>query len=187
MYEPGSILNLILKSIFVGFGIVIPILALVKTSSLRAIEVKQLFILTAVQTVRVAGIPYIILFLVQTYFLYNTRPLSIWPDAAEAMLFGPYWLTWFSPLMYFLLSQLLWVKKLYIKRYALVTMSLFLLILPSRRFLMFIQVWYRDYLPSSWAMYTINPFIEVLLNIIVFTFVIFTIMLANGKFKKIKR
>ncbi len=61
MHSVTDILNILLKSVFVGFGFVIPILALIRTSNIKAIAVKDLFILTAVQAVRIAGIFYFLL------------------------------------------------------------------------------------------------------------------------------
>lgn len=189
MHDSTSIFNLILGSIFIGFGFVIPIVALLKTSDLKKLKFKELFILTAVQAVRVSGIIYFVLWLVQMYFLYSKHledPAEIY--SFENRLFGPYWLIyWFPPLMYLLLSQLFWIKKLYLRKPALITLCVLLLVLPSQRFLIFITAFHRDYLPSSWSMCQSDLIVEFALNIIVFIFIIITIMLAGNKFKHIKQ
>lgn len=176
MPEHTSILNILLTSIFIGFGVVVPIVALLKTSNIEKLKVKELFILTAVQAVRVGGILYFLLFLVDTYLNWN-----------YVKLYGDQWLYyWFSPLMSLLLSQLFWIKKLYMKKPALITLALFLLIFPSQRLLLMLRNLHRNYLPATWSVFQMNPLIELLLNIIVFIFIIITIMLAGGKLKKIK-
>lgn len=185
MHSITDILNILLRSVFVGFGFVIPILALIKTSNLKALEVKDLFILTAVQAIRVSGIIYFVLALVAAYpYFANSGPVgNVNVD------FTGYGLTMlFSPLMYLLLSQLFWIKKLYMKKTALITLSILLLILPSHRLMMYVSSFSgsdKDYLPGSWTMsvQTFSPAIEFLLNIIVFIFIIFTIILLGGKLK----
>lgn len=176
MPEHTSILNLILRSIFVGFGFVVPVAALLKTSNLDKLRFKELFILTGVQAVRLGGILYFLMFLIQTYFnwdyvkLYGSNQLYYW----------------YSPIMYLLISQLFWIKALYTKRYTLVAIAVLMLLLPSAKLLLLVGSMQRDYLPATWSMYSMDPFIELPLNIIVFIFIIITIMLAGGKFKKIK-
>lgn len=174
---------ILLQSILTGFGIVIPILALIRTSNIKTIAVKDLFILTAVQMVRLAGIAYFILWVIRTWEQNN---IDMDTFRFEEHLFGPYWLaTIFSPVMALLLSQLFWIKRLYMKKAALVTFSLLLLILSSQRAMIFVTTFYRNYLPTSWSMRTGSIFIEIALNIIVFIFITFSVMLAGGKLKKI--
>jgi hypothetical protein len=174
----------LLQSILTGFGIVIPIFALIRTSNLKTIAVKDLFILTAVQMVRLAGIAYFILWLITTWEQNNE--LSDAPIPFKDRLFGPYWLPLlFAPVMTLVLSQLFWIKKLYMKKAALITFALLLLILPSQRVMFFVTSLHRDYLPSSWSITTGNMFIQTALNIIVFIFITFAVMLSSGKLKKI--
>ena len=178
---------LLLESILTGFGIVIPILALIRTSNLKTIAVKDLFILTAVQMVRLAGILYAVVFLVHTLVMYNGRAENPWPTATEQMLFGPYWFVyWFPPAMSVLLSQLFWIKKLYHKSAPRIVLALFLLILPSTRLMVFIANLGKGEM-NVIKFSSVTPFsiVEVLLNIIVFIFITFAVMLAGGKLKKI--
>lgn len=178
---------ILLQSILMGFGIVIPILSLVRTSNLKTIAVKDLFILTAVQMVRIAGILYAIVFLVQTYEMYNARAENSWPGAIENMLFGPYWFVyWFPPAMTLLLSQLFWIKKLYYKTVARIVLALFLLVLPSARLMVFIANMGKGEM-NAIKFSSVTPFsaLEAALNIIVFIFITFAVMLSSGKLKKI--
>lgn len=186
MGEKFSILNALLQSVFTGFGIVMPIVALLRTSNLKTLSFKEAFVLTGVQVLRITGILYFILFCVDAYLQYNTSSANAGTVSVVPPMFGPYWFYyWFSPLMYLLLSQLFWIKKLYMKKAALITLSIMLLIFPSQRLLIILTTFQRDYLPSNWTMYQGNIALQVLLNIIVFIFTIFTVMIATGKLKKL--
>lgn len=187
MHNPQSIVMILLQSILTGFGIVIPIFALIRTSNLKTIAVKDLFILTAVQMVRLAGILYAIVFLVQTYEMYSARTENPWPTATEHMLFGSYWFVyWFPPAMSVLLSQLFWIKKLYHKSSSRIVLALFLLILPSTRLMVFIANLGKGEMNAiKFSLVTPFSIVEVLLNIIVFIFITFAVMLSSGKLKKI--
>jgi hypothetical protein len=186
VHEKFTILNVLAHSVFTGFGIVIPVVALLRTSNLKKIAVKEAFVLTAVQVLRVAGILYFILWLADTYIAMESLQGVNAIDTSNR-LFGTYsFAYWFSPLMYLLLSQLFWIKKLYIKKAPLITLALMLLILPSQRLLIIITSFHRDYLPSSWVMYQGSIVLQVVLNIIVFIFIVFTVMLAGGKLKKVQ-
>ncbi len=163
-----------------------PIVTLLRTSNLKKLAFKEAFILTGVQVLRFVGILYFILFCIDAYLQYTTSSSNAGTVSVVPPMFGPYWIYyWFSPLMYLLLSQLFWIKKLYIKKVALITLAIMLLILPSQRFVVFITSFHRDYLPSSWIMYSGNMALQVLLNIVVFIFAVFTVMIATGKLKKL--
>jgi len=173
--EHASILNVILRSIFIGFGFLVPFISLINTNNIPKLKFKDLFVLTAVQAVRVGGIIYFILFIIESYLRQD-----------YVKLYGNYWiLYWFSPLMYLLLSQLFWVKKLYFKKSALITLALLLLVLPSQLFLAMVNAVYRNQPVSSLQLSVGNILLEFVLSVIVFIFIIFTIMLAGNKFKKI--
>lgn len=186
MPQSFSILNALLHSVFIGFGIVIPIVALLQTSNLKKLAVKEAFVLTAVQVLRVAGIIYFMLFCVDAYLQYRASTAGIGNVSVQPPMFGQYWIYyWSSPLMYLLLSQLFWIKKLYMKKAALITLSIMLLLLPSEKLIIIITSFHRDYLPSSWTMYNSTFLPEVILNIIIFIFMVFAVMTATGKVKKL--
>ena len=184
MHSVTDILNILLKSVFVGFGFVIPILALIRTSNIKAIAVKDLFILTAVQAVRIAGIFYFLLAAkdAYTYFFDGTSYTTSNVSAPAYMLF-----TFFPPAMTVVLSQLFWIKKLYMKKAALITFALLLLILPSDLFVRYLSHWALGTYGSLWLNFPAFPGLLSygLLNIMVFIFIIFIIMLAGGKLKAI--
>lgn len=181
MHPVTDILNILLKSIFVGFGIIIPILALIKTSHLKALEFKDLFILTAVQAVRIAGIFYFILAAKDAYAYFFDGTSYMASNVAGSVYILH---TFLPPVITLLLTQLFWIKKLYMKKAALITFALLLVILPSQRVMFFVTSLHRDYLPSSWSMDPVDMIIEALLNIIVFIFIIIPIIVAGGKLRK---
>ncbi len=183
MHSISDILNVILGSIFVGFGIVIPIVALIRTSNLKALEFKDLFILTTVQAVRVAGILFFLLWAVHSWQRYNEPPI---PNTVpfKDMLLGPYWLVYlFSPIMKFVLSQLFWIKKLYFKKAALITFALLLVIVPSQNVLLYATSLNTDHLPGFGSVSIADTLAEIGLNIVVFIFIIIPILLGSGKLK----
>ncbi|MNK47222.1 hypothetical protein D3C87_660280 [compost metagenome] len=176
MHSITEILNIILKSIFVGFGVIIPILSLIKTSGLKSIEVKDLFILTAVQLVRVSGIIYFILAITGNLGAFSAKNATGEGLGLEYFLY-----LFFSPLMYLLLTQLFWIKKLYMKKMARITLSILMLILPSSWFLLLVKT--ENIGTVTKAVFTTEVISVFFLNIIVFIFMTFTIILLGGKLK----
>lgn len=184
MHDSTSILNLILGSIFIGFGFVIPIVALLKTSNLKKLKFKELFILTAVQAVRVSGILYFLRFLAEAIFYYKVGDNS-WYLFLEAY-------SWLLPMIYLFLSQLFWIKKIYTNKILLVLLSLLMLLSP----LMY-EIWFYLYYASifnegefigvSSLIETTYSLVGLVLNFIVFIFIIIAIMLAGNKFKHINK
>lgn len=175
-----DLLNILLRSILVGFGFVMPIIALIKTSNLKGLEVKNLFILTGVQAVRVAGILYFILSFVAAYpLLAHSSPTGASGVKIDFTNYIVYLL--FSPLMSLLITQLFWMKKLYMKKAALITLSILLLVLPSSVFLMIAQS--QDFMPTLKAMFSGTEILKTVISCIIFIFITFTIILIGGKLK----
>lgn len=186
MYNSIAIFNLLLKSIFVGFSFIIPILIFVKTSNLKALRLKDMFVLTSVQVVRVAGILYAVFFLLNTYLIYLDRAnAGEWgPWSVKIMLFGEHSIMyWFPPLMFVLLSQLFWIKRVYVKKPILVVIAILMLILPSYRLVLFFINLGKGYNSIIWTFYPPATPFEIALNIIVYIFIVFTILLIGGKLK----
>ena len=180
MHSVSDLLNILLKSIFVGFGFVIPILVLIRTSNLKALEAKNLFILTAVQAVRISGIIYFILAFVAAYPLFaHSSPTGASGVKIDFTNYALYLM--FSPLMYLLMSQLFWIKKLYMKKAALITLSILLLILPSAVFLAIAQS--KDYVSVLKTTFSGVEILKTAISCMVFIFVTFTIILIGGKLK----
>lgn len=181
-----NVLKVFLESLFVGFGILIPVFSLIKTSNLKTLAVKELFILQAVQAIRIGGIFYAVLHLPDVYRVYfehagqeGVVARVSYPAQMQLQLF-------FKPVVYLVLTQLFWIKKLYMKKAALIIFSLFLLVIP---FWFDIFDLIRGYeasyhQPDSGLIWgTIAK--RALLNIVVFFFTVFTLMQLGGKLKKI--
>lgn len=180
MHSISDILNILLKSIFVGFGFLIPVFALIKTSNLKTLEFKDLFILTAVHMVRIGGIFYFLLAAKDAYMQYADGT-----SYTTANVSNPVYMLYmyYPPVITLVLSQLFWIKKLYMKKAALITLALLLLILPSHFALRLMNSLQNDYLPGSWYITTGDMLKEGALNIIVFFFLAFAIM-SFGRLRK---
>ena len=175
-----EILNILLKSIFVGFGFVIPLLVLLKTKGEEATRLKEVFVTSAIQLVIFSGIVYFILAAKDAYLLYSNNA-SYGHINIQNNNYLFYLL--FQPFVYLLLSQVFWIKKLRTKKVALITFSLLLLIVPSQWLFAIVTSFHKDYLPSSVSGNILAVVLEVILNIVVFIFINITIMAAKGKLK----
>jgi len=179
-----EILNLLLRSIFIGFGILIPLFSLKKTSDLQTLKFKDLFILTAIQMVRIAGIIYFILGAVAVYPLFfNTGSAAA--SSVKVDLSGYGMNIIFAPLMTLVITQFFWIKKVYMKRKALIVLPLLLLIIPSSLFLAVAQS--QEYLPVLKTAFSWPELLKTVISIIIFFFITFTIILLGGKLKENKQ
>jgi len=184
MHSVTDILNLLLRSIFIGFGILMPLFALKKSSDLKTLKFKDLFILTAIQTVRIAGIIYFILGAVAVYPLFfNTGGAAAGSVKVDLSGYGMNII--FAPLMTLIITQFFWIKKVYMKRKALIVLPLLLLLVPSKLFLAVAQS--TDYLPVLKAAFAWQELLRTAVSVIIFFFITFTIMLIGGKLKEDKK
>lgn len=145
--------------------------------------------LTGVQMVRVAGILYFILFAVQAIGWYSGEPQNDLERRMKMMMFSASWMyVWYKPLVLLLLTQLFWIKRLFTRKAPRIIFAIMLLVLPtlaSQQFIMTIISLHRDgVLPSNWNINIGTILLQYLLNVIVFTFIAFTVILAGGKLKK---
>ena len=181
-FSVTQLLQIFVESLFVGFGILVPIITLIKTANLKALRLKELFILQAVQVARIAGICYVLLQVPVFYDAWQLQKSGITVPGGIFSYFGL--MLFYSPVFYLIISQCFWFKKLYIKKAALITMSILLLIIPSQQFMYFITSYFRtDYLPSSWTMYTGSLAIKTAINVVMFFCTIFVVMQVSGKLK----
>lgn len=187
-----SVLKVLIEALFTGFGILVPIFALIRTSNLKTIAIKDLFILQAVQAVRLSGIVYALLQIPVIYSM--LKPAETTKAGLVSINYPTSFIvtTFFPALVYLIISQLFWIKKTYLKKAPLITLALLLLILPSQSVAALISRLFadsHDYLPSSWTMFTNmmpgNLAVRTLLNMVIFFFTVFTLMLLSGKLKKI--
>jgi hypothetical protein len=182
--EPNfdSVIKALLLSVFIGFGIVVPILSGARSSNLKTIEFKNLFILTAVQLVRISGILYFVLWLLDLYKNYAQYDTN--KPGVDYTLFGPLWLVfWMPPILYFLLSQVFWFKKIYTRKSAFITFSILLFILPFQKLWIIISGLFNEYHRVTEASPAFTVIAGVALNVIIFTFLVITLILMSGKLK----
>ncbi|MDV6169042.1 hypothetical protein R1T16_11435 [Flavobacterium sp. DG1-102-2] len=175
-----EILNLLLRSVFIGFGFLIPLFAVMRTSDLKKLEFKDLFILTAVQLVRISGILYFVLAAVAAYPLFfSTGPAAAGAVKVDLSGFGMQIII--APVITLLITQFFWFKKLYMKRKALIVLPLLLLIIPSALFIKIAQS--QDFAPVLKAAFSWQEIVKAIISIIIFFFITFTIVLLGGKLK----
>lgn len=184
MHDVLSIAYLLLESVFTGFGIVIPIL-LVFRSSGREAEVRQTFLHVAVKLAIACGILFFAAWAVQSFY-----PAE---NALVGRAFGPYWWAWwYYPCLMLVLTQLLWIKKLSSSKVGLVIIALMLFLLPSPKsmelFTIMLSETHRDYQPAGeeglWFSVFIGLASRVIIKALVFTFLTFAIMLVSGALRK---
>jgi hypothetical protein len=178
---------LLFTSFFTGFGIVISVLCFVKTKQLQKIAFKNLFILTAVQAVRVAGFLYIAIFLLKT-FAFPGAELGPWASGHRTMISGQYWvLYWFPPVICLALSQLFWLRPTYTNKWLLALVGLLMLVLPTQWFTQLIVNIGRGLNGIKFTTSDTSGLMWYILSVAIFIFTTFTIILATGKLKTIAK
>ncbi|MGV3460642.1 MAG: hypothetical protein ACO1N9_09345 [Flavobacterium sp.] len=176
---------LLITSFFTGFGIVIPVLSFVKTKHLQKIAFKNLFILTAVQAVRVVGILYFLLFILKT-FAFPGAEMGPWVAGHRTMISGQYMmLYWLPPTMYLILSQLLWIRKFYITKWILAILGILLLVIPTQWFAQLAVNIGKGLNAVKFTNGEASGLMWYILSVVIFIFTTFTIILATGKLKTI--
>ena len=184
-----TILQTLFTSLFMGFGFLIPILSLIKISNLKGIHFKELFTLQAVQAVRVSGFFILLLQLPLFYNLWSiqqNQPSGMAVSVQGGNLENYGWVIFYGPVLYFVLTQLLWIKKMYMNKKLLIAFSLVLLILPSQFVLNFwVAQMHTHYVTANKAAEAGAFGIQLLLSTVVFFFTTFMLMQFTGKMKKV--
>ena len=142
---------------------------------------------TSYKVIPIAG-----LIIVLDYFIYILYSVFIqWYNGYEyeqysfLIPFGENYLSLiiFLKTLYVLIpTQLFWIKKVRKMKYLVALLGLFFIISFERVYI-FVRTFYRDYLPSSWTMYTGNIFITLFYEIILFLVITYTLnfILKNKK------
>lgn len=182
-------ISIITQLFLAGFCIVMPVVAIVKTTSPKTSKTKALFIIQAVQILRVAGILYFIIQIAISGTEYFDQ-VSYTQHAVLGVAHeipGMYWLyTLSSAFFYLVLSQCFWFKKVYQKKGLLILFSILLFILPSQRFIFFLMMFHRDYLPSTWYMSQGGIVLHYIYDIVAFCLITLLFMFITGKFKTLR-
>jgi len=179
-----KLLKSFIDGLFIGFCIVIPILSFIKTN-LKTLHLKELFILQAIKAVRIAGILYALTYLHEVNLVYFQKasaadaiaPAKLLPSAYLSYMFYP-------PLAYLLLTQLLWIKKAYTNKAALLILCLILLIAPQWFFIMFLlHISEMDYYQPDSLLLLGNMLRNTFQGLFVLFSITFILMLLSGKLK----
>lgn len=170
-----SLLRL-LQAFITGFGLVIPLVCLIRSATLKNIAFKEAFILTAVQVVRILGI---VNFLANgIYVLQHSQAMG--KDKAAFILSEL-----MPALLCLVITQCFWIKKLYHKKAALISLSLLLLVMPSKWLLAYAVSTDKKFLPDLTGVK--NILLTGALGAVVFFFLIFMIMNLSGRLKKLQQ
>lgn len=141
------------------------------------------------RSISFVGIIYLIVWMIATITDLN----SIDEESKASLLnrmFGEYWFTvWLQPFLWFSITQLLRFKVIR-KNILLRLVFSILLILSIERIVIIITSFHRDYLPSSWSMYSSiypsNIFIELPMRISFFLVFVGFFAFINRKINKWK-
>jgi hypothetical protein len=137
------------------------------------------------------GIIYFIIWIVGTIVFYTESNLEEQNSLLNRM-FGKYWVGfWVQPILLFSITQLLRIKKIW-KNVLLRIIFSFLLIFSIEKFVIMIISFNRDYLPSSWTMYSdlgiypSNFILALFVKIIMFLLFVWIFYLFNKKIENLK-
>lgn len=131
--------------------------------------------MTAVQAVRVLGI---VNFLANGIFVLQ-HSQSIGKDKTAFILSEL-----MPALLCLVITQCFWIRKLYHKKAALVTLSLLLLILPSKWLLAYAVSMDKKFIPNAIA--AKNIVLAGALGAVVFFFLVFMVMSVSGRLKRLQ-
>ena len=182
------ILDYLISYCFFGFGIyTIVFLILKRFPSFKEKTIFQKFDNAAITAVIIAGIIYLLLWIfgVISFFI-EANPEDI--QNFQNRISGKYWYGyWFQPISYVISSQLLWFK--YFQKSTFFRLILGLVLLFNvEKFVIFITSLRRDYLPSSWNMYSDNIFgilfLDGFLKTLTFVFFAVVVYFLKDKISK---
>lgn len=101
---------------------------------------------------KISGILYFILFMTSVAIGFTTAETEYDLYCMYNRMCGPYWFAyWLMPVLWLVVTQLLWSKRVGASKVIRILMSL-ILIFDLERFIILLTSFHRDYLPSSWTM-----------------------------------
>ncbi|KUJ60734.1 hypothetical protein AR687_17065 [Flavobacteriaceae bacterium CRH] len=180
------VLQIITIDFFTAFGLYSLLFLIVSIFTKRLIlqKVDE----EATQFISFAGVIYFSVWIIGLLVFYFESNLEEQSRMFNRM-FGPYWLGfWLQPILYFVITQLLRIKR--IRKNALLRILFsFLLIISIERFVILTTALHRDYLPSSWTMYNDldiypeNYFLMLLAKILIFLVFVGVYYLIKSRLK----
>ncbi len=196
----------IFNTIFYGFcftSLISYFLSLSKSENIKLLN--ENFFKQSIKCIRVFGIIYLIYTLSYSIYYFNfvisKEDYLSTKNRATGSYALAYWFMLLRPIVFSLLTQLLWLKIFLKKSFAnfILTFIIFIVVLFSganiERFIILITSLHRDYLPSSWKLYDpsdlwhlipLSIFAFFIVRIVIYSFLIFIFQLVTKKFSKPK-
>lgn len=139
----------------------------------RKSENRHILNITITYTVRTLSYIYLVFLFISIYNLYISDS-----NALINRMTGPYWFAfWLYPVIYFLLPQLFWFRKIQDHwLFKSILAILFLLSFLLEDLIIGLTMIYRDYMPSSWSTdyhKNLNYVVEIIAGIAIFGFLTF--------------
>jgi len=176
----------LLRTFFVGFGLVIPALLYVKPK--KAPEFKNIFIATSIQIIRLIGILYFIFWVLDA----QSATSIAQTEGGYAVTMGPpfylgasFYIFWLTPLIFLVTTQLLWISKIRVNKIIVLVLSL-LMLLNSFNVFSLLLTKLKITMPIVWAWPSADNgmfAVAVLLHLFMFACIVFTTMVVSGKLK----
>ena len=170
-----TLAQIIIIDIFIGYGLY-SVVFVAFTSIVKRSEFLNKLDGSANTIIILSGLLYLISFVI---LLYLSLPV---------MAFGPYWWApWSQPIIWILVTQLLWIKKLRHSKMARLIIS-FLLIVSFERYVIMVTSFHRDYIPGGWAsaLTTSEIIIGLTLKTAIFSAMAMVCLYVTDSIKKLK-
>jgi hypothetical protein len=107
---------------------------------------------TSNSLLKISGLIYFVLFVTLMVIGFKTAATAYDLYCWYNRITGPYWWAyWLSPVLWLIVTQLLWSKKVAASKAMRILISL-IMIFDIEKFVIFMTSFHRDYLPSSWTM-----------------------------------
>ncbi len=157
-------IRFIFEAIFLGFGlcsILVFILSFFTNSDFKNTLASYFNYGTVI--IRIFGIVYLVYYLITMIYFYSTIDSSNYIDRATGPYAWAYWYMVLRPIVYCMLTQLLWFKTLRainIRSLLLVLLFSFITIASGpniERYVIVITTIHRDYLPNTWNNWESQP------------------------------
>ncbi|KGO87237.1 hypothetical protein Q765_06095 [Flavobacterium rivuli WB 3.3-2 = DSM 21788] len=179
----------LLRTFFVGFGLIIPALLYVKPK--KSPDFKNIFIATSIQIIRLIGILYFILWVLDAQSATSIAPA----EGGYAVTMGPpfyiggsFYIFWLTPLIFLLTTQLFWIAKVRANKIIVLVLSL-LMLLNSFNVFSLLLTKLKITMPIVWAWPSADNgmfAVAVLLHLFMFACIVFTTMVVSGRLKENK-
>jgi len=176
----------LLRTFFVGFGLIVPALLFVKPK--KSPDFKNIFIATSIQIIRLIGILYFILWVLDAQ---SATAISA-VEGGYAVTMGPpfylggsFYIFWLTPFIFLLATQLFWIGKVRGNKIIVLVLSL-LMLLNSFNVFSLLLTKLKITMPIVWAWPSADNgmfAVAVLLHLFMFACIVFTTMVVSGRLK----